>query len=418
MTEKYRNKIHNFLRKTEKYTKTDMVYLVSGGFWLSIKTFLSALIALGLSIAFANLLPKETFGEYKYIFSIFGILAIPTLLGMGKAVMKSVAQGYEGTPIVAIKTKMLWGMLGSLASISLAIYYFLNENMGLAGAFGIVAVFLPFVDTFNIFNTILTGKRLFKVSIIYEAVIQSISAITIAIALFFTNNLLIILLSYFVAYTITRFIAFRVVIRKHTINKKVDMSAIGYGKHLSVMRILGTFAATVDNILLWQFAGAAPLAIYAFAKAIPIQISGALKKITVLAFPKFVQRDFQSIKQPLIHKMLKMFLLMVVIVITYIITAPYIYNAIFPQYTESIFYSQIFALTLLFFPQKFIGTLFQAHAHKKALYISSTATPIVKLILAITLIPQFGIMGALITELGTRTFSLLLISFLFMRTRF
>ena len=67
MIKKYKNSVYTFLRKTEKYTKTDMVYLASGGFWLSIKTALSILIALSLSIAFANLLPKETFGEYKYI---------------------------------------------------------------------------------------------------------------------------------------------------------------------------------------------------------------------------------------------------------------------------------------------------------------------------------------------------------------
>lgn len=107
---------------------------------------------------------------------------------------------------------------------------------------------------------------------------------------------------------------------------------------------------------------------------------------------------------------------MVIIVITYFITAPYIYTVFFPQYTESIFYSQIFALTLLFFPQKFIGTVFQAHAHTKALYISSTIVPIVRIILMLALIPPFGIMGALVAEICARAFNLLLVSFLFVRT--
>lgn len=418
MIEKIRNKTYTLLRKTEKYTKTDMVYLTKGGFWLSMKTLLSMMIALGLSIAFANLLPKETFGEYKYIFSIFGLLAIPTLLGMGSAVTKSVAQGYDGTPMAAIKTKILWGMLGSLASVLVAIYYFVHENMGLAGAFGIVAIFLPFVDTFSIFNAITTGKRLFKVSIIYETAIQTISGIAIALALFFTNNLLIILLSYFGVYTITRFITLQIVIRIHAKNKKVDESAIRYGKHLSAMRILGIASEAISTILLWQFVGAMPLAVYAFAKAIPVQISGALKKITVLAFPKFARGNFQEIRKTLPNKMLKMFLLMLIIVATYIISAPYIYTVLFPQYTDAILYSQIFALTLLFFPQKFMGVLFQAHARTKVLYISSTVTPIVRLILAIILIPLYGIMGAIFAEISTRIFSLLLVSFLFIRTRF
>ena len=416
MVEKFKSRAYELLRKTEKYTKTDMVYLARGGFWLSLKTALSMLIAFGLSVAFANLLPKETFGEYKYIFSLFGLLAIPTLLGMGTSVTKSVAQGYEGTPIAAVKIKILWGMLGSIASAAVATYYFLQGNTGLAGAFGIVAIFLPFVDTFGLFNAITTGKQLFRVSVIYETVIQAFSAIAIATSLFLTDNLLIILLVYFTVYTTARFVVFQIVMRKHTKNREVDVAAITYGKHLSVMEVLGVISGTIDSILLWQFLGAGPLAVYSFAKAIPAQINGALKKIVVLAYPKFTLRDFQSIKEPLTQKMLKLFLLIAVIIAVYIVVAPYIFNIFFPQYTDAIFYSQIFALSLLLFPQKFITTLFQAHARKKVLYISSTVTPFVRLALALILIPSFGIMGAIFTEIGARTFSMLVISFLFIRT--
>lgn len=417
MIEKLKNKTYHILRRTEKYTKTDMVYLASGSFWLFLKTFLSIAIAFGLSVAFANLMPQAAYGEYKYILSIFGFLAIPTLFGMGTAVTKAVARGCEGTPLAAIKTKILWGILGSVGSIFVAFYYFTQGNIKLAGAFGIIAVFLPFVDTFSLFNTVLTGKKLFKISVLYESSIQAVSALAIALTLFFTNNLLIILSSYFISYTITRLIAFWIVIAKHTDNKKIDDSAIPYGKHLSVMEVLSIIAETVNSVLLWHFAGAAPVAIYSFAKAIPAQISSALQRITTLAFPKFAIRDFEQIKQSLISKMLKMLILMIIIVAAYFIAAPYIYNIFFPQYTEAIFYSQIFALTLLFFPQKFIGTAFQAHAHTKALYISTTIVPIIRLIFTITLIPPFGIMGAIIAELIARACNLFIISFLFVRAR-
>lgn len=416
MMEKLKNKTYHVLRKTEKYTKTDMVYLASGGFWLFLKTFLAALIALGVSVAFANLLPKQTYGEYKYVFSIFGFLSISTLLGMGTATTKAVAQGYEGTPVASLKTKITWGFAGSLGAICIMLYYLANGNIRLAESFGLVAIFLPFIDTLGIFNSVLTGKKLFNISTFYEIFIQAISALAITTTLFLTDNLIVILASYFLTYTIMRLIVFRKVIEKYTDNKKVDASATKYGKHLSVMEILSVVAETINTLLLWHFLGAVPVAVYSFAKAIPAQISSALQRINTLAFPKFAQRDFQSIKKPMTYKMLKMFIFMVIIVITYFITAPYIYTVFFPQYTESIFYSQIFALTLLFFPQKFIGTVFQAHAHTKALYISSTIVPIVRIILMLALIPPFGIMGALVAEICARAFNLLLVSFLFVRT--
>lgn len=417
MIQNTKNTIYGLLRKTERYTKTDMVYLASGSFWLFLKTFLTVGIAFGLSIAFANFLPKETYGEYKYIFSIFGFLAIPTLMGMGTAVTKSVARGYEGTPVAAIKTKIYWGFLGSFASLSVALYYFTQENTRLAGAFCIIAVFLPFVDTFSMFNTILTGKKLFKISVLYETSIQAISAATIALALFLTDNILAIIASYFISYTLSRFIVFRIIVKRYVANNNIEKTAISYGMHLSAMEILSNISETVNSILLWHFAGAAPVAIYSFAKAIPSQISSALQRITTLAFPKFAVRQFKEIKESLIGKMLKMFVLMALIVVAYWITAPYVFAFFFPQYSDAIWYSQIYALTLLFFPQKFIGTAFQAHARTKALYVSTTIVPIIRLILTITLIPLFGIMGAIIAELCARGCNLILISYLFVRAR-
>ena len=317
-----KEKTYSLLRRIEKYTKTDMVYLASGGFWLFLKTAISAVVAFAISVAFANLLPKTTYGEYKYIFSMFGLLAIPTLTGMGTAATKSVAQGYEGTPSAALRTKIRWGLVGSMASASIAIYYAVQGNLELAGAFLLVMLFLPFVDTLSIYNSILTGKKLFRVSTVYEIVVQLISAITIIGTLFVTNNLLVVLAVYFITFTVIRFLIFKIVIKRHTGNSNIDKETTRYGKHLSAMDILSTVSDALDSILLWQFVGPAPVAVYAFAKGIPVQISVAMQRIMTLAFPKFAQRDFQTIRSGLMHKMLLMFLVMFVIVVLYIFAAP------------------------------------------------------------------------------------------------
>ena len=60
----------------EKYLKTDLVYLSRGGFWLSIGQGVAMLSGFFLSTAFANLLPKESFGTYKFILSGVAILGI------------------------------------------------------------------------------------------------------------------------------------------------------------------------------------------------------------------------------------------------------------------------------------------------------------------------------------------------------
>src|SRR3990167_3737338 len=113
-----------FLRKTQKYTKTDNVYIVKYGLWLTAGQLISTASSFLLVLAFANLLPKETYGIYQYALSITAILAIPTLSGIDTAVTRAVSLGYEGSLKKGLKTKIRWGIIGSMASLGLAGYYY------------------------------------------------------------------------------------------------------------------------------------------------------------------------------------------------------------------------------------------------------------------------------------------------------
>lgn len=417
MIDRYKNRAFRLLRWTEKYTKTDMAYLASGGFWLTLKTILLAFIALGVSIAFANLLPKHIFGEYKFVFSILAILSLTTLPGLGTSVVRSVAKGFDGTPFAILKTKILWGLAGSLASTGIAFYYYTQGNLGLAGAFGVVALFLPFIDTFNIYSTILTGKKLFRASIVYETIVQGFAALVIVGTLYVTDSLVFVFFSYFASYTFIRLLTLWYILRRYTTNHAVDSEALPHGLHLSVMEVLGTVAESVNTILLWLFIGPAELAVYAFAKALPAQINTGLRKLATIALPKFAERDIVNIKKTLLRRLLWLWVGLFLMFLVYVLSAPLIFETLFPQYTDSIFYSQLAALSILFFPKKIIGTVFNAHAKKGALYMNALMTPLVQLALSVALVPTFGILGAISVGLVAQLFSLILVSVLLVYTR-
>ena len=91
-----RYKVKELLLRSEKYTKTDMLYLARGGFWLTLGQGLGIIAGLLLVIGFANLLPKEVYGNYKFILSLGGIIGAFTLTGMSIAVTQAVARGFEG----------------------------------------------------------------------------------------------------------------------------------------------------------------------------------------------------------------------------------------------------------------------------------------------------------------------------------
>ena len=164
---KIKLKLVKYLRWSEKYFKTDMVYLTKGSFWVSIGHIASTLSGLALSLAFANLLPSATYGTYKYILSIAGILTIPTLSGLDGAVSQAIMKGYDGSFWEAYKTKMRWGILAGIGSLFVAIYYFLAGDQTLFISFLIAAFFLPIMDIFNLYGAILYGKKILEVIIFF-----------------------------------------------------------------------------------------------------------------------------------------------------------------------------------------------------------------------------------------------------------
>lgn len=406
------NKIVDFLRWSEKYTKTDMLYLAKGGFWLTLGQFFATGSSLILSVAFANFLPQEVFGTYKYILSIAGLASIATLPGVWTAVVQAVSKGFEGSLKLAIKTRMSWGAVGSLLSTLVSIYYLHAGNTKLGISVLIIAIFLPFTEPFNTYDAYLYGKKDFKKSTKYFAISQVVSSLVMLATLFLSDNLYIILLAYFLPWTLLRLIYARITLNKLQPNAVEDSDIIPYGKHLTAMSILNTIALNIDKIIVFHFLGAIDLAIYSFAIAIPEQIKATLKSIQPLAIPKFSQSSLESIRASLYGKMTRFVILITGIVIIYIIVAPMIYGILFPKYLDAIRYSQLFAISLVTAATSLPIAVLTAHKKIRGLYVFNISNSIIQIILFLVLTPLYGLLGAILSRIVARFLSFFVLVFL------
>ena len=415
ITDKIKNWLYEFLKKTQKYTGTDNLYLAKHGFWLTLGQIISALAGLLLAIAFANLLDPTTYGNYKYILSIAGILGIFSLSGMKTAVTQATARGFEGSFYSAFKIKLKYGILISAISIIGCAYYFLRENELLPIPLFLMAIFLPIMYASQIYNSFLFGKKLFSKGIKYSAIIKIISTMILICVLFLTKNLIFLIFAWLASYTILNLFFFLITKQKFHPNKMEDAKTITYGKHLSVIDFISIVADYLDKILLFTMIGASQLAVYYFATILPIYIKNILSSINTLAVPKFSVRPEKEIRQKIFKKIYKLFLLTISVIIAYIITVPYLYKIFFPQYIESIIYSQIFIFSLISFPLILLNSFFQSKMMKKELYLLKIA-PFLRVILFIILIPLFGIWGAIVSILATEIFTIGLTLFLFKKS--
>jgi O-antigen/teichoic acid export membrane protein len=410
-------KVYYLLKSSERYFKTDMMYLAKGGFWLSVGYGISTLSGLVLTIVLGNLLPQDVYGQYKFVISTIGVIGAFTLTGLGPSTIRSVAKGFEGTFKIATKTFLKWGVLTFLISLGVAIYYFINDNNILAICMLILGSLWPPLVSMSLYNPFLVGKKEFKTKTFYGIFQNTIPALSIIITVLLTESVVLIILIYFLSSVITTILLYFQTLRKYKPNNLVDPDGLTYGKHLSLMDILGILSLYLDKILVFHYLGAVQLAIYAFALAMPRQIQSLNKILKSLIFPKISNRKVEELKKSIPEKATKVFVVAVAIVAIYIFISPYIYKYIFPQYIDSILYSQVFSLSLLFFPGMLFNQTLIAHMRKKELYFLKTFTPTLRILLFLVLLPLYGIWGAIFSILVTDLIKFILQIVLFKRIK-
>lgn len=394
MIKRLQSRFIQLLRWSEKHTKTDMLYLASGGFWLTASNVLGAITSFATSIAFANWLPQGTYGVFRYVISVLPILTIPTLVGIDIALTRAVAQGKESTLYPALSLKMKWGVFGSIGTLALALYYYIQGDMRLMFLFLIAACAIPFMEPFNLFVSFLTGQGKFMLRTYYGTIARVVPTIVLIAIVFFTDNIFILVGGYFLSYSLIRLVVLHYSTKNVPKNGETDLAALGFGKHLSLMSILTTVSVSLDSILIFHFGGAAVLAGYYLAMVPFKQVWNAFSSITTLALPKFSLHNAESLLRTLPQKVWRLYGLVLVIVIVYVIAAPLCFSLLYPQYISYVYLSDFFMLQLLFYPANVFYTALTAQAEKKKLYALSITNATGRIVLLLILTPLYGLWGA------------------------
>ena len=406
MLNNIKERLYKILRFSEKYTQTDMVYLAKGGFWLTFGQGISMSTAFLLAIVFANFLPKETYGQYKYIISIFDILLLSNMSGINTSFTRAVARGFDGSIFKDLKTKLKWSIGGLIASLLLSLYYYTNSNKSLAVAFLIAAPFVVIFENFAIYSSYLHGKKQFYQLTKYSSSIKIASLIIIGLTAYLSDNLYLLLLALFVPQTILHIIFFIKEKIKNIFNNQEDPDSSNYGKKLSFINIITTIANQLDKILIFHYLGAIDLAIYSFAMSPPEQIKNLMKNVQNLAFPKFAEKNKEEIKKTIFKKSLKLSAAMALVIGVYILIAPLFFKLFFPQYIEAVIYSQIFSISLLTLPVLMFQTALRAQKMTKQILQLDMISSLSQILLTFFLVSTMGLWGAIIARCTYRIINL------------
>lgn len=387
------------LRKTERVTKTDMVYLVGQSGWLIFGQSIALVSSLGLAWVFANYIEPSDYGIYRYVLTVATIASITTLTGFGVAIARAISQGHQVDLKKILKIKIKFGLIGTLGVLGVACYYLWLDNILLATLFAITAIWIPFFDSLSDYQFILQGKKHFKLQTIIKIIQRTFITILVITTVLLTKNIVFITFIYFLTTTLSHYLAYLYTQEKYFKNEKDETpyaSITKYAKQVSIQNIFFIGASQLDKVLLFKLLGPAQLAVYLFAVAIPNEIQGILGNINSVAFPKLVDQDSRDFKIALLKKISLFTLILLIPVALYWLLAPYIFKVLFPVYMDSIFISQLFVGTILFIPVSLIWHYFYATEHKTALWYGTILGPTTLISGILVFVPIYGLIGAVI----------------------
>lgn len=390
--------LHALLRRTEKYTKTDMVYLASGNFWLLSGRVAAIATGLVLTYVLGNYLAPEQFGTYKYVLAMAAFFGAFTLGGMGTAIARSLAKGQRDIMAGAIRSGFLWSVPASVCAFGLSVYYFVMDNQTLGTGVLLIALTMPLFTTTGYFKSVLLGLQDFR-GLALIGIGRSLFPVgAIVTVLLTTSNILAVIVTYFIANVLADYAASSFALRRHRLSRKGDPrtadQTVAYAKHMSAMGVVSQASGTLDQLLLWHFASPAALAVYAFALAPVRELRSLADNMYTLVFPKYATKTVDEMKRSAPLRMLQIFVVSASAALLYILAAPALFQYLLPQYTNAVFASQLLALGLLLQPRGIVDVMLYAEGNVRIRYVVVFATLAVKLIAWGALIPTFGMMGA------------------------
>lgn len=379
------------LRWSEGYTKTDMVYLASGGFWTGFSVIAMTATSLIVTIVYAHFLPKDVYGIYRYILSVVTILSIATLPGVNTAFIQSIARGQFESLSAALRLKFTWGIWASFGAMVIALYYALQGNQAYALMFMISAVALPIVESLTVYDSILQGKHDFRTSAIYGFVVSFITSASLIFAALVKPSAPMLVAVYFASQFIARLIVFRWTRSRYKdILPIISKEMTTYGKHLTVMKILAVISDQLDKILVYHYLGPVQLAIYSFA-TIPVdKLKGLFRSIALVLLPHYSRTDRKHVA--LGRSTLMFTMALTVATLAYIVAAPHLFALLFPAYEESLPYTWLYAPSLIL--ASWVPNIFlTAYSAIREKYILSAALSTIKIVLLLVGGYFYGIVG-------------------------
>lgn len=379
-----------------KYLRIDLTFITKSAFWISLGRMSWGISAFLITLVLSRFMSQEAFGMYKYILSIAAAASAFSFGGLGIAISQAAAKNKDATYSWGFKQGLLWSVPAFLIGVGIGIYYIFAGNLDLGLALFLTTTANLFLQNTLIWSNFLVGKRLYKEDAANSTVYATgIAVITITATLLYPNPFFISFAYTCGAAIISLYLYTKTA--RHVKNQELAHDELTFGKHMSLLQIIGAISMQADKLIVFHFLGVTPLAIYSVATALPQQLRFGSKLISSLTLPRYSTQSIQDIKKSVHKQAFYVLIFSIVAVVAYVILSPFFFEIFFPRYLDGILLSQVFSLLFLVFPITLYQQALSSHRKIHYLAIVQTVAPITKIASLFIFVPFYGLWGVLIS---------------------
>lgn len=367
----------------------------------------------------ARLFNQETYGQYQFMLSVVGMLALLGLPGIGNPVARAWARD-EAFSLRRITMQQLKAcLIGSfvlLACIPFLGYYGRQELWPLFLAAAILFPLPPIAMVH--FGGFTVGKSRFDISLragIVWSIIMTLA--TLGVVLFHESALLMLIIGMTIPSLTYVWYSrgFTPPVEKGT--KNTD-AIIKYGWQLTFATLPVDLIWYLDKLMISQFFGLNQLATFSIALLVPEQAKIFLKQFLPISFAKQAAgNDTQDRRRKLMKAVLLGMLVFAVGIAVYIVLCPFLMPILFPNYdaTEITLLTSVAALTLITMPGALFSQYMEARGMIRQIRIANWVSAVLFALSIVTLIPFYGLVGAMLARGIFRVASLCMSGWFVMR---
>jgi O-antigen/teichoic acid export membrane protein len=273
------------LDKISRKIGIDLSYFLPRGMWISSRYFAMTLIALLISVAFARLTSKETYGQYQYVISMASLLSVFSLPGLNTAALRAFVEGDEEAVAQSVVYSFFASFAGSIILLGIAVYRYAHAEHTLGIALVISALLLPFFYAPNGWYIYYEGKLNYHSPTIRLIAANLIMLVGILIGLKAGANLVGLTLIYFGLNALITVLFFLEGRRKAQSRVGPSKLSFRYAALCTVQKFTSSIGENVQTIAVSSIFGFANLAIYQVAQSFVNAFSGLTGALSSTYFP-------------------------------------------------------------------------------------------------------------------------------------